>query len=130
MADGGFNLRKWLTKYSQVRARIETDAKVDGGPVIEEDITYAKSSGKMRLGCRGQKMLGLAWDYEADVISFDLTEIAERTKGLPATKRNTLKLLAGIFDHPGNYRSGYNESKDYVSGCMSSKEWLGRSTSR
>ena len=46
-------------------------------------------------------MLGLAWDYEADVISFDLTEIAERAEGLPATKRNTLRLLAGIFDPLG-----------------------------
>ena len=46
-------------------------------------------------------MLGLAWDYEADVISFDLTEIAERAKGLPATKRNTFRLLAGIFDPLG-----------------------------
>ena len=95
MADGGFNLRKWLTNDSQVRAKIEMDAKVDSAPVSEEDITYAKSSVGMRLGCKGQKVLGLAWDYGADVISFDLTEIAERAKGLPATKRNTLRLLPG-----------------------------------
>ena len=101
MADGGFNLRKWLTNDSQVRDKIETDEKVDSAPVSEEDITYAKSSVGMRLGCKGQKVLGLAWDYEADVISFDLTEIAERAKGLPATKRNTLRLLAGIFDPLG-----------------------------
>ena len=74
---------------------------MDSAPVSEEDITYAKSSVGMRLGCKGQKVLGLAWDYEADVISFDLTEIAERAKGLPATKRNTLRLLAGIFDPLG-----------------------------
>ena len=75
----------------------------------EEDITYAKSSVGMRLGCKGQKVLGLAWDYEADVINFDLMETAERTKGLPARKQNTLR-LAGIFDPPGNYRPGYSES--------------------
>ena len=103
MADGGFNLRKWLTNDPQVRAKIETDAKVDNGQVkvSEEDLTYAKSSVGMQLGCKGQKVLGLAWDYEADVISFDLTEIADRAKGLPATKRNTLRLLAGIFDPLG-----------------------------
>ena len=44
IADGGFNLRKWLTNGSQVRARIETDANVDSAPVREEDITWAKSS--------------------------------------------------------------------------------------
>lgn len=75
MADGGFNMRKWLTNDSQVRARIEIDAKADSAPVREEDITYAKSSVGMRLGCKGQKVLGLAWDYEVDVISFDLTEL-------------------------------------------------------
>ena len=69
MADGGFNLRKRLTNDSHVRARIETDAKVNSAPVREEDITYAKSSVGMRLGCMGQKVLGLAWDYEADVNS-------------------------------------------------------------
>ena len=74
---------------------------MDSTPVREEDITYAKSSVAMRLGCKGQKVLGLAWDYETDVISFDLTETAERAKGLPATKRNTLRLLAGIFDPLG-----------------------------
>jgi len=31
MADGGFKLRKWLTNDAQVRAKIETDAKVDSG---------------------------------------------------------------------------------------------------
>ena len=52
-ADGGFNLRKWLTNDSQVRTRIETDAKVDSAPVREEDITNAKSSVWMGLGCKG-----------------------------------------------------------------------------
>ena len=101
MAGGGFNMRKWLTNDSQVRARIEIDAKADSAPVREEDITYAKSSVGLRLGCKGQKVLGLAWDYEVDVISFDLRETAEHTRGLTAAKRNTLRLLAGIFDPLG-----------------------------
>ena len=73
---------------------------MDSAPLREEDITYAKSSVGMRLGCKGQKVLGLAWDYEVDVINFDLTETAERAKGLPARKQNTLR-LAGIFDPLG-----------------------------
>lgn len=86
MAGGGFNMRKWLTNDSQVRARIEIDAKADSAPVREEDITYAKLSVGLRLGCKGQKVLGLAWDYEVDVISFDLTETAEHTRGLTANR--------------------------------------------
>ena len=60
MADGGFNLRKRLTNNSPVRARIEAYGKVDSTPVREEDITYAKFSVGMQLGCKGQKVLGLA----------------------------------------------------------------------
>lgn len=46
-------------------------------------------------------MLGLAWDYEEDTISLDLRAIARRAEDLPATKRNTLRLIAGIFDPLG-----------------------------
>ena len=57
----------------------------------------------MQMGCRGQKVLGLAWNYEEDTISIslDLSAIARRAEGLPATKRNTLQLIAGIFDPLG-----------------------------
>lgn len=51
----------------------------------------------MPLGARVNKVLGLAWDFEEPTISFDLTAFAKRAEGLTATKRNTLKLLAGIF---------------------------------
>ena len=55
----------------------------------------------MKLGCKDQKVLGCEWDYEEDVITLKWTVIAERAKGLPITKRNTLKLLAGGFDPLG-----------------------------
>ena len=55
----------------------------------------------MSLGTKGQKVLGLAWDFEEDTISLDLAAIAKRAEGLTATRRNTLKLLAGIFDPLG-----------------------------
>ena len=50
------------------------------------------------LGSKGLKVLGLAWDFDEDTITLDLAAIAKRSEGLPATKRDTLKLLAGIFD--------------------------------
>ena len=64
-------------------------------PVSEEDDSYAKSSLHMymSLGGKGQKVLGLAWDFEEDTISLDLPAIAKCAEGLIATKRNTFKLL-------------------------------------
>ena len=103
MAQGGFKLRKWLTNDAQVGDEIETDTPQENKQVSvsEEDTTYAKSSVGMKLGCKDQKVLGCEWDYEADVITLELTVIAERAKGLPITKRNTLKVLAGVFDPLG-----------------------------
>ena len=103
MAEGGFKLRKWLTNDSQVRAKMATETQIGDKQdvVTEEDISYAKSSVGMKLGSKGQKVLGCEWDYEADVITLDLTSIAQRAKGLPATKRNTLMLLAGVYDPVG-----------------------------
>ena len=103
MAEGGFKLRKWLTNDEQVRSEIEIDTKADHklNVVIEEDLSYAKSSVGIKLGYKGQKVLGCEWDYEDDVIILDLTAFVERSKGMPVTKRNTLRLLATVFDRLG-----------------------------
>ena len=101
MQEGGFKLRKWLTNDDSMRAKIQTASVVKEieRPVSEEDDSYAKLSLYMPLGSKGQKVLGLAWDFEEDAISLDLAAIAKCAEGLTAMKRNTLKLLAGIF-HP------------------------------
>ena len=103
MAEGGFKLRKWLTNDPSVREKIKTDLidEVKLDPVSAENVTYAKSSLGLKMGSNGQKVLGLSWDFEQDTITLELTAIAKRAEDLPATKRNTLRLLAGIFDPLG-----------------------------
>ena len=90
-------------RYTTVTKRTKSDsnAEVTHKAISEEGISYAKSSVGMQLGCKGQKVLGLAWDYEEDTISLDLSATARCAEGLPATKRNTLRLIAGIFDPLG-----------------------------
>ena len=46
-------------------------------------------------------MLGSEWDYEADAITVDLTSVVQRAERLPATKWNTLSLLARGYDTLG-----------------------------
>ena len=103
MVEGGFKLRKCLTNDPQVRAKMATETQTGDKQdvVTEEDISYAKSSVGMKLGSKGQKVLGCEWDYEADVIAVDLMSVVQRAEGLPATKRNTLRLLAGVYDPLG-----------------------------
>ena len=57
---------------------IETQIGEKQDVVTEEDISYAKSSVRMKLGSKGQKVLGCEWDYETDVITTDLRSIAQR----------------------------------------------------
>ena len=125
MSEGWFKLRKWLTNDDEVRRKIQTDSATNEAqqPVSEEDNSYAKSS-LHSLGSKGQKVLGLAWDFEEDTISLDLAAIAKRSEGLPVTKRNTLKLLAGIFD-PLGIIGPVTHGEDPVSRCVSSESWLG-----
>ena len=103
MADGEFKLRKWLTNDQSVREKISKDLidKVKLDLVSAENVTYAKSSLGLKMGSNGQKVLGLSWDFEQDTITPELTAIAKRAEDLPATKRNTLRIVAGIFDPLG-----------------------------
>ena len=103
MAEGGFKLRKWLANDPQVRSKMATETQTGDKQdvVTEEDIRYAKSSVGIKVGSKGQKVFGCEWDYEADVIAVDLTSVVQRAEGLPATKRNTLRLLAGVYDPLG-----------------------------
>ena len=55
------------------RTKSDSNAEVTREAFSEQDISYAKSSVGMQLGCKGQKVLGLAWDYEEDTISPDLS---------------------------------------------------------
>ena len=91
MAEGGFKLRKWLTNDARERAKMTNEAQIGDKQdlVTEEYISYARSSVGMKLGSKGQKVLGCEWEYEADVLSLDLTAIAQHAEGLPDTKRNT-----------------------------------------
>ena len=56
-----------------MRAKIQTASGVKEieRPLSEEGDSYAKSSLYMPLGSKGQKVLGLAWDFEEDSISLD-----------------------------------------------------------
>ena len=89
------------TTVTKMTKSADSNTEVTRKGISEEDTKYAKSCVGMQLGCKGQKVLGLAWDYEEDTISLDLSAIARRAEGLPATKRNTLRLIAGIFDPLG-----------------------------
>ena len=65
--------------------------------------TFAKTSLAVHGNPIGQKVLGLAWNCETDLLSFDLTVVSKRTVNAPPTKRTMLSLLACLYDLLGYY---------------------------
>ena len=104
MAKGGFKLRKWKTNDPGLREKIgtsETSTTKHGVARLEDEESYAKSKLEPQGGTKGEKVLGLAWDCESDTIHFSLAHVANKARGLEATKRNVLSLLASLFDPLG-----------------------------
>lgn len=85
MAQGGFNLRKWMTNDAQLRDKI-CDVKRDCVGESNEE-TFAKTSSAVHGNPIGQKVLGLSWNCETDLLSFDLTLVSKKTNNAPSTKR-------------------------------------------
>ena len=104
MSKGGFTLRKWKTNDPGLREMISTcESNKTTREVgrLEDEETYAKSKLEPQGGTKGEKVLGLAWDCENDTLHFNFQHIADKAKGLEATKRNVLSLLASLFDPLG-----------------------------
>ena len=93
-----------MTNDAQLRDKISigNDAKHDcvGGNTEE---TFAKTSLAVHGSLIGQKVLGLAWNCETDMLSFDLTIVSRRAVNAPSTKRTMLSLLACLYDPLGYY---------------------------
>jgi hypothetical protein len=48
-----------------------------------------------------EKVLGLAWNCTTDELQFLFQGLVEKAKSQPVTKRNILRILAGLFDPLG-----------------------------
>ena len=104
MVKGGFTVRMWKTNDPGLREMISTcESKKTTREVgrLEDKETSTKSKLEPQGGTKGEKVLGLAWDCENDTLHFNFQHIADKAKGLEATKRNVLSLLASLFDPLG-----------------------------
>ena len=104
MATGGFKLRKWLTNDAALRKHInenESASVTEKVTRLDDFQTYAQASLGIPLDNSCDKVLGLIWDCEDDLIKFDLLKLVGSLKGKNLTKRNLLSTLAKMFDPLG-----------------------------
>ena len=104
MAFGGFKLRKWLTNDAVLRKHIgKQETSMDSKKVtrLDDTETFAQSSLGVPQDGSCDKVLGLIWDCERDLIKFNLLKLVENVKDKKLTKRSLLGTLAKMFDPLG-----------------------------
>ncbi|KAL9955947.1 hypothetical protein ACROYT_G037353 [Oculina patagonica] len=134
LAIGGFKLRKWLTNSEVLRAKI-TQRELRGESNVDKQIesadeSYAKATLGAKVGTKNEKVLGQSWNCASDTFVFELSEMVEKADGLPATKRNILKVIAGMYDPLGLLSPVLVSMKVlFQELCVSKVDWDERITS-
>ena len=127
LAEGGFNLRKFVSNSPELTNRIQCNESRNSGSdagtsskaaepksvqppraypernVVSEDKTYVKSMlGTIEeKNSSDPKVLGVRWNPMKDALIFDLTEIANFARDLEPTKRNGGGVAAKFYDPSG-----------------------------
>ena len=119
LLEANFNLRKWRTNSVELRKMIyEKEKQTKGIPICKEnfieresilknDCTVTENSdfvakennfdGEMK----GEKILGIRWEEHKDVLIIDLKELLDGALCYVPTKRNILRVIAGVYDPIG-----------------------------
>ena len=109
LAEGGFNLRKFVTNSASLNQRIQLSELNFGKPeesnsckVTEEDKTYTKDILGDKQHTEGeQKILGIKWNFVQDELVFDLTEMAILMKNTEPTRRCIVGMATRFYDPLG-----------------------------
>lgn len=112
MSKGGFNLRKWLSNSKELMDRINEEESINKSSLpsnnetqcIEDDETYNRLTvGGLdeRDNKTEQKVLGINWNYVNDELVFKFQTHVENAELHEPTRRNVLKVIAGLYDPMG-----------------------------
>ena len=151
LAEGGFNLRKFVSNSAELMERIQCNESSISNPVTpenivkpehtqssqdlpekdvvtEEDKTYAKSM----LGAAEdttsaeQKVLGVRWNFVKDTFVFELREMASLARDIDPTKRNVVSIAAKFYRPTGVPVTYHSTIQIVLSRTLQDQDWLGR----
>ena len=112
MRMAGFNLRKWNTNSSTLKAKIESELKGAVGNEHSHSVTDLK-------------ILGVCWNTINDKLYVDTAGLIEYVHSLSPTKRSVLKFTAKLFDPIGFLSPFTVKKKDIVSMFVLQQSRLG-----
>ena len=112
LAEAGFKLRKFVTNSAHLRHKIQCNEQLtpvnghdhtadhDHG---EDDQSYAKDTLRTRADQvqKGHKILGIQWQVDRDVFSFDMEDVSQLMVQVEPTKRNVVSMSAKLYDPLG-----------------------------
>ncbi|KAL5500691.1 hypothetical protein EMCRGX_G012286 [Ephydatia muelleri] len=108
LAEGGFNLRKFVSNDRGLQEKIERQEGLremftQGCTVAQDDNSFAKTSlsyqSDVNLG--EQRVLGICWNPVEDKLQFEVKEIAQLAKQVNPTKRTIVSIAAKFYDPLG-----------------------------
>ena len=100
-SEASLNIKKWRTNDPDLRKLIhdyENREVVNiERPVNREVPNYVNIVNTFN----NEEVLGLYWDHQKDVISLKISEIFREAVNIIPTKRNTLSIIASVYDPIG-----------------------------
>ena len=112
MAQGGFNLRKWMTnsrplmeKVKEMESQGEFSIQKERANLLNKD---DETHNRIMVGGleerdinTEQNVLGTNWNYLTDEFLFKFQTEVEGAQGLMPAKRNVLRVIASFYDPMG-----------------------------
>ena len=100
-SEASLNIKKWRTNDPDLRKLIHDYENREivniERPVNREVSNYVNIVNTFN----NEKVLGLYWDHQKDVISLKISEIFREAVNIIPTKRNTLSIIASVYDPIG-----------------------------
>ena len=81
--EGGFNMRKWIPNWQELTRMIETSSEFKAEDASDKQIVSNKkqcSSDAEERNKQCHKVLGLLWNSQSDMLTFELSEISAKAE--------------------------------------------------
>ena len=113
LMEAGFKLRKFVTNSSELRHLISRCEQRKSNPSTDNDVQTSReddqSYAKNTLGTRSDvieepeshRILGVQWEVDRDLLSFNIREIHQFSDTIQPTKRNVVSMSSRFYDPMG-----------------------------
>ena len=100
-SEASFNIRKWGTNDPELRKLIHGYENRKVVNIERHENSEVPKYVNILNSFNNEKVLGLYWNHQRDVISLKISEIFKEAVNIIPTKRNISSIIAGVYDPIG-----------------------------